>query len=63
MILILWIWRNEVSVSVNFFIPGMLIGSIVFYYFPSFLVTVTLAGGHKVSGKQVFSIGVRTCTD
>ena len=34
------------------FIPAMLVGTIYFYHFLPLLLTLILAGGHKVSAEQ-----------
>ena len=36
----------------NFFIPAMMIGTLGFYHFVPFSLTLTLAGDHKVCAKQ-----------
>ena len=40
------------TVQSNIFIPAMLIGTIDFYHFLQFSLTLTLPGGRKVSAKQ-----------
>ena len=40
----------------NSFLHVMLIGTIGFYHYILFSVALTLAGGHKVSGKQNLSV-------
>ena len=46
------IGHNPQSTQPIFFIPAMLIGSTDFYHFIPLVVTLTLAGGLKVSAKQ-----------
>ena len=44
--------RYMQTVQPNFLIPAMLVGSVDFYHFIPLSVTMTSAGGHKVSTKQ-----------
>ena len=53
-------WQNfkvgcYMHILTNFFIPAMFIGIIDFYNFIPLSLTLTMAGGHKVSTKQNLS--------
>ena len=40
------------TVKPNVFVPTMLLGTVDFYHFILFSLTLTLPGGHKVSAKR-----------